>query len=64
MRGRQPFHHLNPTVSVGLWAGGRFPASDLLTINPQPERNRIAHQRNFLILNGLARSSGNSDVSA
>jgi aquaporin Z len=22
--------HLNPAVSVGLWAGGRFPASDLL----------------------------------
>jgi aquaporin Z len=22
--------HLNPTVSVGLWAGGRFPASDLI----------------------------------
>src|SRR6186997_875180 len=21
--------HLNPAVSVGLWAGGRFPASDL-----------------------------------
>jgi len=22
--------HLNPAVSVGLWAGGRFPASDLV----------------------------------
>ena len=22
--------HLNPAVSVGLWAGGRFPASRLL----------------------------------
>ena len=22
--------HLNPAVSVGLWAGGRFPAADLL----------------------------------
>jgi len=22
--------HLNPAVSVGLWAGGRFPAGDLL----------------------------------
>ena len=22
--------HLNPAVSVGLWAGGRFPARDLL----------------------------------
>jgi aquaporin Z len=22
--------HLNPAVSVGLWAGGRFPASDLI----------------------------------
>ena len=22
--------HLNPAVSVGLWAGGRFPAKDLL----------------------------------
>jgi aquaporin Z len=22
--------HLNPAVSIGLWAGGRFPASDLL----------------------------------
>src|SRR4051812_3305566 len=22
--------HLNPAVSVGLWAGGRFPASELL----------------------------------
>src|SRR5258707_6969437 len=22
--------HLNPAVSVGLWAGGRFPASQLL----------------------------------
>ena len=22
--------HLNPAVSLGLWAGGRFPASDLL----------------------------------
>src|SRR6201988_2931534 len=22
--------HLNPAVSVGLWAGGRFPGSDLL----------------------------------
>jgi len=22
--------HFNPAVSVGLWAGGRFPASDLL----------------------------------
>lgn len=22
--------HINPAVSVGLWAGGRFPASDLV----------------------------------
>src|ERR1700753_2573809 len=22
--------HLNPAVSVGLWAGGRFPGSDLI----------------------------------
>src|SRR6476660_1340894 len=22
--------HLNPAVSIGLWAGGRFPARDLL----------------------------------
>ena len=22
--------HLNPAVSIGLWAGGRFPAKDLL----------------------------------
>src|SRR5258707_13642137 len=22
--------HLNPAVSVGLWAGGRFPGSDLV----------------------------------
>ena len=22
--------HLNPAVSVGMWAGGRFPASDLI----------------------------------
>src|ERR1700761_2898644 len=22
--------HLNPAVSVGLWAGGRFPAADLI----------------------------------
>src|SRR5690606_34193229 len=22
--------HLNPAVSIGLWAGGRFPKSDLL----------------------------------
>jgi aquaporin Z len=22
--------HLNPAVSIGLWAGGRFPASQLL----------------------------------
>ena len=22
--------HLNPAVSVGLWSGGRFPASDVL----------------------------------
>ena len=22
--------HINPAVSVGLWAGGRFPAKDLL----------------------------------
>src|SRR5262250_3994666 len=22
--------HLNPAVSVGLWSGGRFPASDLI----------------------------------
>ena len=22
--------HLNPAVSVGLWAGGRFPASELV----------------------------------
>jgi aquaporin Z len=23
-------NHLNPAVSIGLWAGGRFPASDLI----------------------------------
>ena len=22
--------HLNPAVSIGLWAGGRFPAKDLV----------------------------------
>jgi len=22
--------HLNPTVSIGLWAGGRFPAAELI----------------------------------
>ena len=34
--------HLNPAVSVGLWAGGRFPGSDLVPRCSRPPARVIA----------------------
>lgn len=45
--------HLNPAVSVGLWAGGRFPASQLLPyIISQVLGGLVAGGVLFLIANG------------
>lgn len=47
--------HLNPAVSVGLWAGGRFPAKDLLPyIVAQVVGGLIAGGVLFLIASGKA----------
>lgn len=47
--------HLNPAVSVGLWAGGRFPAKDLLPyIVAQVVGGLIAGGVMFLIASGKA----------
>jgi aquaporin Z len=46
--------HLNPAVSVGLWAGGRFPAKDLLPyIFAQVAGGLIAGLVLYLIAKGL-----------
>ena len=43
--------HLNPAVSLGLWAGGRFPAKDLVPVHRRPapgrdrRRSRALHHR-------------------
>jgi aquaporin Z len=47
--------HLNPAVSVGLWAGGRFPAKDLLPyIVAQVLGGIVAGGVLFLIASGKA----------
>jgi aquaporin Z len=46
--------HLNPAVSVGLWAGGRFPAKDLLPyIVAQLAGGLVAGLVIYIIANGL-----------
>ena len=32
--------HINPAVSIGLWAGGRFPAVEPDSLRPRPGRGR------------------------
>ncbi|MDD4310172.1 MAG: aquaporin Z [Candidatus Cloacimonetes bacterium] len=47
--------HLNPAVSLGLWAGGRFPAKDLLPyIVAQVVGGIVAGGVLFIIANGAA----------
>lgn len=47
--------HLNPAVSIGLWAGGRFPAKDLLPyIVAQVLGGIVAGGVLYLIANGKA----------
>jgi aquaporin Z len=47
--------HLNPAVSLGLWAGGRFPASQLLPyIGAQVAGGIVAGGVLFLIASGQA----------
>lgn len=47
--------HLNPAVSIGLWAGGRFPAKDLgLYIGAQVAGAIVAGGVLFLIASGQA----------
>ncbi|HET9951480.1 MAG TPA: aquaporin Z [Candidatus Eisenbacteria bacterium] len=47
--------HLNPAVSIGLWAGGRFPAKDLLPyIVSQVVGGLVAGAVLFLIASGKA----------
>jgi aquaporin Z len=47
--------HLNPAVSVGLWAGGRFPASDLIPyIIAQVVGGTIGAGTVYLIASGKA----------
>lgn len=47
--------HLNPAVSVGLWAGGRFPASELLPyILAQVLGGIVAASVLFVIASGAA----------
>ena len=47
--------HLNPAVSVGLWAGGRFPASDLAPyIGAQVLGGLVAGGVLFVIASGQA----------
>ncbi|MEO8516795.1 MAG: aquaporin, partial [Flavobacterium sp.] len=47
--------HFNPAVSIGLWAGGRFPAKDLLSyILAQCSGAILAAGTLFLILSGKA----------
>jgi hypothetical protein len=37
--------HFNPAVSVGLWAGGRFPAREVPPTSPRRSRARSARAR-------------------
>jgi len=51
--------HLNPAVSIGLWAGGRFPANKLLPyIIAQVLGGVVAGGILFLIVSGKADFSG------
>jgi aquaporin Z len=53
--------HLNPAVSVGLWAGGRFPASDLIPYIVAQVLGGIA---GAAVLYAIASGNANFDVSA
>ena len=47
--------HLNPAVSIGLWAGGRFPAKDLIPYNiAQVAGGIVAGGVLYLIASGKA----------
>jgi aquaporin Z len=47
--------HLNPAVSIGLWAGGRFPAKDLLPyISAQVIGGIVAGGVLYLVASGKA----------
>jgi len=53
--------HLNPAVSIGLWAGGRFPAKDLVPCIVSQVLGRIAAGA---ILYLIASGKAGFDVSA
>ena len=53
--------YLNPAVSIGLWAGGRFPAKDLLPYIVSQVLGRIAAGA---ILYLIASGKAGFDVSA
>jgi len=53
--------HLNPAVSVGLWAGGRFPASDLIPYIVAQVLGAIA---GAAVLYAIASGNASFDVSA
>ena len=40
--------HFNPAVSVGLWAGGRFPAGAAGPLHRRPDRGRDRRRRRAL----------------
>lgn len=57
--------HLNPAVSVGLWAGGRFPANKLLPyIIAQVLGGVVAGGILFLIVSGKADYAGIGDFAS
>jgi aquaporin Z len=57
--------HINPAVSVGLWAGGRFPASDLIPyIVAQVAGGVVASAVLYVIASGKAGFSLSSGFAA
>jgi aquaporin Z len=55
--------HLNPAVSIGLWAGGRFPAKDLLPYVIAQVLGAIAAGGVLLVI-ATGKSGGGFDVAA
>src|SRR5512139_3065144 len=55
--------HLNPAVSIGLWAGGRFPAKDLIPYIVAQVLGAIA-AGGVLLAIATGKSGGGFDVAA